>query len=279
MTSKYKDASRNIGSVLESVYSLNSEKSITGEINLSKNRKLASRSAPLSHTHQQVEQQGANVVKLGNRNYRRVQMVPRNTAQETYLEALSEKRMVFAVGPAGTGKTLLATLYAISELKNGNISRIVLTRPAVSVDEELGALPGTLIEKLSPFIRPVIDVFEEYYSKQEIVRMMEDGTLEVCPLSYIRGRTFKNAVVILDEAQSTTPNQLKATLTRIGEGSKMIITGDIKQADYGRDGLSDFLQKYGDSDVHDIGIVRFDHKHIERDPIISSILGIYGDTD
>ena len=248
---------------------------------MSKNRKMAPKSVPQSRTSYQRSEptQAANVVKLGNRNYKKVEMLPRNTAQETYVEALLEKRMVFAVGPAGTGKTLLATLYAIQQLRTGYIEKIVLTRPAVSVDEELGALPGTLIEKLGPFIRPIIDIFEEYYAREEISRMMENGTLEICPLSYIRGRTFKNSVVILDEAQSTTPNQLKAACTRIGSGSKMIITGDIKQADYGRDGLSDFLKRLGDRCVEDIAVVHFNHKHIERDPIISAILDIYGDKD
>jgi phosphate starvation-inducible PhoH-like protein len=239
-----------------------------------------SKSAPQSRTpYQKQDQQITNVVKLGNRNHKKVEIIPRNTAQETYIDALSEKRMVFAIGPAGTGKSMLATQYAIQELKNGNISKIVLTRPAVSVDEELGALPGTLIEKLAPFIRPIIDIFEEYYTKQEVIQMMEDGVLEICPLSFIRGRTFKDSIVILDEAQSTTPAQLKAALTRIGNGSKMIITGDLKQADNRRDGLSDFLDRIGTTEVDNLAIVTFEHKHIERDPMISSILNIYGDKD
>lgn len=212
----------------------------------------------------------------------KVKLLPRNTAQESYLKLLNDetKRIVVSVGPAGTGKTLLAVLYAIKELKDGNIKKIVITRPAVSVDEDLGALPGTMIEKMAPFIRPVIDIFEEYYNKADVLDLMESGVLEVCPLAFIRGRTFKNSVVILDEAQSTTPSQMKATLTRIGEGTKMIITGDTRQADGHRDGLADFLARYSEnSDNSGIAISKFGHNHIERDPIISTVLQIYGDED
>lgn len=248
-------------------------------ITLRKINKKVEKTSPHSRTAYQQQDTSTNVVKLANRNYKRVEILPRNTAQENYVENLLTKRMVFAVGPAGTGKTLLATQYAIQQLKNKEIDKIVLTRPAVSVDEELGALPGTLIEKLAPFIRPIIDIFEEYYTKAEVIKLMEDGILEICPLSFIRGRTFKNSIVILDEAQSTTPSQLKAALTRLGEGSKMIITGDLRQADNKRDGLSDFLSLIGNKNVNDIAIVRFDHSHIERDPMIESILNIYGDKD
>ena len=247
---------------------------------MSKNRKLTKVSQNPRYSKSAEEQQPLNnVVKMGNRQFKRVEMIPRNTAQEDFIEALENNRMIFGIGPAGCGKTMFAALYAIQQLKLNNIKKIVITRPAVSVDEELGALPGTLIEKLAPYVRPIIDVFEEYYSKEEIIRMMETGVLECCPLSFIRGRTFKQSIVIVDEAQSTTANQLKAALSRIGDGSKMIITGDLRQADYGRNGLSDFLEKYGDRQVEDIEIVKFSHAHIERDPLISAILDVYGDAD
>jgi len=218
------------------------------------------------------------VVKLGNRNYKRVEMLPRNTAQESYIEALLEKRMVFAVGPAGTGKTLLAVLRAIKALREGEVTKIILTRPAVSVDEKHGFLPGTLDEKMAPWVLPVFDVFEEYYGSPETKKMLEEGTIEIAPLGFMRGRTFKNAYVILDEAQNTTLDQMKMVLTRIGEGSSMIITGDPKQHDrgFGQNGLDDFLKKFPLSDK-DIAICKFERCHIERDPLVGKVLGIYGE--
>ena len=216
-------------------------------IPLSKNRRMAkvqpqSRS---SRQHLADDTQSTNVVKLSNRNYKRVEMIPRNTAQEIYIEALLEKRMVFAVGPAGTGKTLLAVLRAIKALREHEVTKIILTRPAVSVDEKHGFLPGDLNAKMEPWTRPIFDVFEEYYGLPETKRMLDEGTIEIAPLGFMRGRTFKNAYVIADEMQNATPDQTKMLLTRIGEGSSMIITGDLRQHDRGFDknGLKDFLER------------------------------------
>ena len=246
---------------------------------LSKNRKMAPKSVPQSRTAYQRSEptQAVNVVKLGNRNYRKVEMLPRNTAQETYVEALLEKRMVFAVGPAGTGKTLLAVLRAIKALREGEVSRIILTRPAVSVDEKHGFLPGDLNAKMEPWTRPIFDVFEEYYGLQETKRMLEEGIIEVAPLGFMRGRTFKHAYVILDEAQNCTPNQMTMVLTRLGEGSSIIVTGDLNQHDrgYEENGLKDFLKRFPKSDS-DIAICKFERCHVERDPLVSKVLGIYG---
>ena len=171
---------------------------------------MAVKSAPSRSTRNQPAVASIdNVVKLGNRNYRRVELLPRNTAQETYVEALLEKRMVFAVGPAGTGKTLLAVLRAIQALRSQEISKIILTRPAVSVDEKHGFLPGTLNEKMEPWTRPIFDVFEEYYGLIETAKMLEEGTIEIAPLGFMRGRTFKRAYIIADEMQNATPDQMK----------------------------------------------------------------------
>jgi phosphate starvation-inducible PhoH-like protein len=254
-------------------------KSTKRSTTLSKNRKMATKSSPPSRqSRQQVDDQ-SNVYKLGNRNYKRVEMLPRNTAQEAYVEALLEKRMVFAVGPAGTGKTLLAVLRAIKALREGEITKIILTRPAVSVDEKHGFLPGDLNAKMEPWTRPIFDVFEEYYGLQETKRLLEEGTIEIAPLGFMRGRTFKNAYVIADEMQNATPDQTKMLLTRIGEGSSMIITGDLKQHDRGfeKNGLKDFLERLAQFNVRTMAVCTFKREHIERDPLVADVLEIYGE--
>ena len=260
------------------------KKPLTRSTDLSKNRKMATKSSPPSHSsrqHQQVDQQTSNVVKLGNRSYKRVEMIPRNTAQEIYIEELLQKRMVFAVGPAGTGKTLLAVLRAIKALREGEITKIILTRPAVSVDEKHGFLPGDLNAKMEPWTRPIFDVFEEYYGLPETKRLLEEGTIEIAPLGFMRGRTFKNAYVIADEMQNATPDQTKMLLTRIGEGSSMIITGDLKQHDRGfeKNGLKDFLERFAQRNMRSMAVCVFRREHIERDPLVSEVLEIYGEDD
>lgn len=248
---------------------------------MSKNRKMATKSSPPSRQPRQQVDDQPNVYKLGNRNYKRVEMLPRNTAQEAYVEALLEKRMVFAVGPAGTGKTLLAVLRAIKALREGEITKIILTRPAVSVDEKHGFLPGDLNAKMEPWTRPIFDVFEEYYGLQETKRLLEEGTIEIAPLGFMRGRTFKNAYVIADEMQNATPDQTKMLLTRIGEGSSMIITGDLKQHDRGfeKNGLKDFLERLVQYNVQSMAVCTFRREHIERDPLVADVLEIYGEED
>lgn len=259
------------------------KKSSKGELTLSKNRKMAPKSVPQSRTayHRSEPTQTTNVVKLGNRNYRKVEMLPRNTAQETYVEALLEKRMVFAVGPAGTGKTLLAVLRAIKALREGEVSRIILTRPAVSVDEKHGFLPGDLNAKMEPWTRPIFDVFEEYYGLQETAKMLEEGVIEIAPLGFMRGRTFKHAYVIADEMQNATPDQTKMLLTRIGEGSSMIITGDLRQHDRGfdRNGLKDFLDRFAANRKGSMAVCTFGREHIERDELVAEVLDVYGEDE
>jgi phosphate starvation-inducible PhoH-like protein len=247
---------------------------------LSKNRKMA-KVSPQSRSARQVDDQVSNVVKLGNRNYKRVEMIPRNTAQETYVDALLEKRMVFAVGPAGTGKTLLAVLRAIKALREGEITKIILTRPAVSVDEKHGFLPGDLNAKMEPWTRPIFDVFEEYYGLQETKRMLDEGTIEIAPLGFMRGRTFKNAYIIADEMQNATPDQTKMLLTRIGENSSMVITGDLKQHDRGFDknGLKDFLERLASFNKKSMAVCTFRREHVERDPLVAEVLEIYGEDE
>lgn len=211
----------------------------------------------------------------------RVTILPRNLAQEDYLALLDNphKDIVFATGPAGTGKTLMAVLAAIRALKSGECEKVVITRPAVSVDEQHGFLPGSLVEKMAPWTRPIFDVFEEYYSPREISAMIEEGIIEVAPLAYMRGRTFKNAWIIADEMQNATPSQMKMLLTRIGVGSRVVVTGDLAQHDrgYEKNGLKDFINRVSRVDSDRIGSVKFEKRDVERHPAVKEVLEIYGD--
>lgn len=206
-------------------------------------------------------------------------LLPKNKAQEKYIDSLENPdiNIVFGYGYAGTGKTYLATLYAIQCLKQGTIDKIVITRPNVAVDDrDIGYLPGDILKKMSPWVKPILDVFEEYYSVKEIAQMIEENVIELVPLAYIRGRTFKNSIILLDEAQNTTPSSMLSALTRIGDNSKMIITGDTKQSDRGKiNGLSDFLNRFNDNPR--IAVCYFDKKSIERHPVITDVLKLYGE--
>jgi phosphate starvation-inducible PhoH-like protein len=209
--------------------------------------------------------------------------MPRNLRQEDYLAHLEnpKKDMVFALGPAGTGKTLIATLWAIKQLKSREIERIVITRPAVSVDEQHGFLPGTLEQKMAPWTRPIMDVFREFWDLKQIESMLENEVIEIAPLAYMRGRTFKNCVIIGDELQNSTVSQMKMLLTRIGEGSKMVITGDLNQHDRGfeQNGLADFIKRLAEDPSSRMSLVEFERQHVERHPAVAEVLRIYGDED
>jgi phosphate starvation-inducible PhoH-like protein len=212
-----------------------------------------------------------------------VLIVPRNISQENYLELLKnpKKYIVFAIGPAGTGKTMLGVQMAIKLYKEGVISKIIITRPAVSVDEDHGFLPGTLNQKMEPWTRPIMDVFEDYYHPREIAEMLDDGVIEIAPLAMMRGRTFKNAFIIADECQNTTASQMKMLLTRIGEGSRMVVTGDLNQADRPHEnGLLEFCNLYGQGgDSRMIAMAKFGTRDVERHPVVKEVLSIYKETD
>ena len=215
---------------------------------------------------------------------KQVTIVPRNLSQETYLELLKnpKKFIVFAIGPAGTGKTMLGVQMAIKLYKEGVISKIIITRPAVSVDEDHGFLPGTLNQKMEPWTRPIMDVFEEYYHPKEIAEMLEDGVIEIAPLAMMRGRTFKHAFIVADECQNTTASQMKMLLTRLGEGSRMVVTGDLNQADRPREnGLLEFCNLYGEGgESRMIAMAKFGTRDVERHPVVKEVLSIYKeDTD
>jgi len=210
----------------------------------------------------------------------RVVMSARSPNQKTYLQKLQneETSIVFAIGPAGTGKTMLAVMHGIKMFQEGLIDKIIVTRPAVSVDEDLGFLPGDLNEKMAPWTRPIFDVMGEYYKQSDIAEMLKEGIIEISPLAYMRGRTFKNAYIVADEMQNATVNQMKMLLTRLGEGSKMVVTGDLAQADRRSDnGLINFCNLLADKQTKHIDIVQFDMQYIERHEAVKEVLEIYGD--
>jgi phosphate starvation-inducible protein PhoH and related proteins len=215
-----------------------------------------------------------------NRN-KQVNIVPRNFHQDDLLGYLENHNIniVFAIGPAGTGKTLISTLAGIKALKGGDIDKFVVTRPAVSVDEQHGFLPGTLQEKMAPWTRPIFDIFEEYYSPDQIEYMLNDNKVEIAPLAYMRGRTFKNSFIIADEMQNATDSQMKMLLTRIGDNSKIVVTGDLAQHDRGfeSNGLKMFIDRFARSGSEKIKVVQFDNKDIERHPVVDEVLKIYGE--
>ena len=234
---------------------------------------------------QRIDQRGENLIEIRQFQKKKpqVQIVPRNLAQETYLELLKNPRkyIVFAIGPAGTGKTMLGVQMAIKLYQEGVISKIIITRPAVSVDEEHGFLPGTLNQKMEPWTRPIMDVFEEYYHPKEIAAMLEDNVIEISPLAYMRGRTFKNAFVVADEMQNATPSQMKMLLTRLGTNSRMVVTGDLNQADRPREnGLLEFCNLYGQGgEYRMIAMARFETRDVERHPVVKEVLSIYKESE
>ena len=240
------------------------------------------RAAVLNANHYQ---EASNVIKLVDKQHQkrpRIHLYPKNLSQENYLLKLNDpqKMIVFATGPAGTGKTMLAVQWAIDQLKYGDATKIIVTRPAVSVDEEHGFLPGDLNEKMAPWTRPIFDVIAENYNAKEIEHMVAEGIIETSPLAYMRGRTFKNAVVIADEMQNTTPSQMKMLLTRLGQGSKMVVTGDLQQADRpSNNGLLEFLKLYNNFEDHRyVDICHFTVDDVERHEAVKEILAIYGDS-
>ena len=213
---------------------------------------------------------------------RRVELVPRTRNQERLVLALQDEaqHIVVTVGPAGTGKTYLAMLAAVKALKEGDCKRIVLTRPAVGVEgEQHGFLPGNLVAKMEPWTRPLLDVLREYYRPPEIAGMIEDQVIEIAPLAFMRGRTFKHSWIIADEMQNATPAQTKMLMTRIGAHSKIVITGDIEQADRsnGDNGLLDLCQRLGEGGVNGIAVCELSARDIQRHEIIGSVLKLYTD--
>ena len=219
------------------------------------------------------------VIELQDYRRKKLQILPRNLHQEDFLDSLTDasKHIVFATGPAGTGKTMMAVQSGVQKLEAGEVDRIIITRPAVSVDEQHGFLPGDLKQKMEPWTRPIFDFLEEYYKPKQVVQMIENKTIEISPLAYMRGRTFKNAWIIADEMQNATQEQTKMLLTRIGQGSKIVVTGDLAQHDrgYSNNGLKDFLQKFNANNYNTISHIQFTKKDVERHPVVADVLQIY----
>lgn len=208
--------------------------------------------------------------------YRGRQVKCKTLGQKQYVEAIKANTCTFAVGPAGTGKTYLAIAMAVVALKNKDVERIILTRPAVEAGEKLGFLPGDLQQKVDPYLRPLYDALNDMMGAESYQRLLERGAVEVAPLAYMRGRTLNDAFIILDEAQNTTSEQMKMFLTRMGMGSKMIITGDVTQIDLPagkRSGLVEALEVL--KGVEDIGMVRLTHRDVVRHELVQAIVRAY----
>ena len=203
---------------------------------------------------------------------------PKTLGQKEYVDLIRNKMIVFGLGPAGTGKTYLAMAMAITAFKNNEVGRIILTRPAIEAGEKLGFLPGDLQSKVDPYLRPLYDALYQIMGAESFAANMEKGLIEVAPLAYMRGRTLDNAFIILDEAQNTTPAQMKMFLTRIGFGSKVIITGDLTQKDLPKDAVSglDVALKVL-SKVDEIGFANMSSKDVVRHPLVQKIVKAYED--
>lgn len=204
---------------------------------------------------------------------------PKNKHQEQYVSMLKnkDKKIIVVTGPAGTGKTLFATEYGIRNFLLGIYEKLIFTRPSVSVDEDLGYLPGTLEEKMAPWVRPIYDVLYQFISPKEVEQLMEDKHIEIAPLGYMRGRTFKNTWIVADEMQNSTISQMKMLLTRLGENSRLVITGDLEQYDRNDiiNGLDDFLNKFRGKRSSSITSFEFEKDDIQREEVIKEVLDIY----
>ena len=236
--------------------------------------------SPLSYRRCSISMKRESVKKIIGLNYK-----PKKENQQAYVNALNSRnnKLIFAVGPAGTGKTLFACNRAIQELKGGFIDKIVITRPIVPVEEDLGFLPGNINKKMDPWVRPVYDIFLEAFSQKEFEAMVHTGVIEISPLAYMRGRTFKHSFIIADEMQNSSPNQMLMLVTRIGVESRMVVTGDLKQSDKGMEsGLFDFIKKYriyrdnqNETSVDFVKLIELNNGDVERSEVVSGVLNMY----
>ena len=222
----------------------------------------------------------AEVLSLNILSNRGRSIRPKTANQKHYVDAIDENTITFGIGPAGTGKTYLAMAKAVAALQAKKVNRIILTRPAVEAGEHLGFLPGTLSEKIDPYLRPLFDALHDMIDQDLIPRLMQSGIIEVAPLAYMRGRTLNDAFIILDEAQNTSPEQMKMFLTRLGFGSTMVITGDVTQVDLpssSRSGLNIVREIL--SDVDDICFVELTAQDVVRNTLVGDIVEAYGKFD
>ena len=214
--------------------------------------------------------------KSGIKTYKNKLISPRSPNQSYYIEAIRNHDMVFGIGPAGTGKTFLAVASAVALYQEGLIERMIFCRPAVEAGEQLGFLPGDMLEKIDPYLRPIYDALNEMMPADEISKKMENGGIEIAPLAFMRGRTLKNAFVVLDEAQNTTSMQMKMFLTRMGKGTRMVITGDPTQIDLPRgkqSGLKEAINIL--QNIEEVPFVQFDAKDVVRHKLVTKIINAY----
>ncbi|MGJ8639443.1 MAG: PhoH family protein [Opitutaceae bacterium] len=239
------------------------------------------RSSDFHHTLRAVAQGKASelrelyanplVIKL-----KRLSVIPKTLNQKRYLQCVAKNPITFGIGPAGTGKTFLAMAMALKELMDGTVERIILTRPAVEAGEALGFLPGELQEKILPYLTPLYDAMNEMIGKEQTLQLVEKGIVEIAPLAYMRGRTLANAFVVLDEAQNTTHEQMMMFLTRLGDGSRMVITGDVTQIDLPRakqSGLKEATRLL--KNIKGLAQFTFDGNDVVRHPLVQSIINAY----
>ncbi len=264
-----------------SKYSLNKAEKVINALMSIANRKEEITEQSINYLIAQVEDESFDQIEKINDDFICVNIAgrpvkPKTIGQKHYIDTIRKNTIVFGIGPAGTGKTYLAMAMAITAFKNNDVSRIILTRPAIEAGEHLGFLPGDLQQKVDPYLRPLYDALYDIMGVESFQKNMEKGAIEVAPLAYMRGRTLDNAFIILDEAQNTTPEQMKMFLTRIGFGSKAIITGDLTQIDLptGKNsGLIDAVKIL--NDIEDIGICRLNNKDVVRHPLVQKIIGAY----
>ena len=208
---------------------------------------------------------------------------PINAHQSDYVDTLKHrsKKIVVVSGPAGTGKTLFATEYGLKHFLTGDYERLIFTRPSVSVDEDLGYLPGSLEDKMAPWVRPIYDILYRFIPPSEVQQMVDNKLIEISPLGYMRGRTFKNSWIVADEMQNSTISQMKMLLTRLGEGSRLVVTGDLDQHDRTGEvnGLEDFLNKFRGRRSSSISSFEFNKDDIQREAVVREVLDIYSSAD
>lgn len=251
-----------------------------GELDLSRARGAKAQRRQAQQQYYQAVENTINFSPAVKVHHKTVELIPKSRGQEKLVVSLlnDDVSITVAVGPAGTGKTYLAMQAAVQALKKNQIDRLILTRPAVGVeDERHGFLPGDINAKMEPWTRPLLDVLREYYHPRDIAKMIDDQVIEIAPLAFMRGRTFKNAWIIADEMQNATPGQMKMLLSRIGMGSKITVTGDVEQADRKTtdNGLLDLADRLRSSQVPGLDIVTLNDRDIQRHPMISSILRLY----
>ena len=231
----------------------------------------------ISMMRQVPQEHPSDVLSLNILSNRGRSIRPKTANQKHYVDAIDENTITFGIGPAGTGKTYLAMAKAVAALQSKEVNRIILTRPAVEAGEHLGFLPGTLSEKIDPYLRPLFDALHDMIDQDSIPRLMQTGVIEVAPLAYMRGRTLNDAFIILDEAQNTTPEQMKMFLTRLGFGSRMVVTGDVTQTDL-PSGAKSGLKVIRDilADIDDIAFVELSSQDVVRNSLVGEIVEAYG---